>query len=138
MAYIAVMIPSSHESYDVSMRRHQALELLGIDGREHKKICSHMIDGVAGVEEGTIIVQGDHSLVGIYWEAFPSWEKLHICSNITRFVLDKEHVKRQRLAWTRAFFHELKALTLGRRVTYVDQSIILLPAYGKSLVFTIF
>ena len=34
--YISVMIPSSHESYDVSMRRHQALELLGIDGREHK------------------------------------------------------------------------------------------------------
>ena len=98
MTYISVMIPSSHESYDVSMRRQQALELLGIDGREHKQICSHMIDGVAGVEEGTLIVQGDQSLAGIYWEAFPSWEKLHIYSSITRVVLGKEHVKEQRLA----------------------------------------
>ena len=56
MTYISVMIPSSHESYDVGMRRQQALELLGIDGREHKHICSHMIDGVAGVEEGTLIM----------------------------------------------------------------------------------
>jgi len=36
MTYISVMIPSSYELHDVSMKRQQALELLGIDGREHK------------------------------------------------------------------------------------------------------
>ena len=98
LTYISVMIPSSHELYDVNIMGQQALELLGIDGREHKHIFSHMIDGVAGVEEGTLIVQGDQSLAGMDWEAFPSWEKLHICSSITKVVLDKEHVKEQRLA----------------------------------------
>ena len=130
------MIPSSHESYDVSMRRHQALEFLGIDEREHKQIFSHMIYGLAGVEEGTLIVQGDHILARIDWEAFPSWEKLHICSSITRVVLDKEHVKEQSLAWARAFLHELTALSFGRRITCIDPYIISLPAYGKILVCT--
>ena len=119
MTHISVIIPSSNESYDVSMRRHQALELLGIDGREHKKIFSHMIDGVAGVEEGNIIVQGDHSLTGIDWEAFPSWGRLHICSSITNVVLDKEHVQEQKLAWAKSFLHELIALSFGRRITCI-------------------
>ena len=59
MAYISVMIPSSHELHDVSMRRQQALGLLELSWREHKKIFSHMMDDVAGVEEGTLIVQRD-------------------------------------------------------------------------------
>ena len=92
--------------------------------------------GVGGVEECTLIVKRDYSLAWNDQEAFPSWEELHICSNITGDVLDKEHVKKQRLAWERAFLHELTALTLGSRVIYMDPSIVLLPAYGKSLVFT--
>ena len=59
MAYISVMIPSSHELHDVSMRRQQALGLLGLSWREHKQIFSHMIYGVARVEEETLIVQRD-------------------------------------------------------------------------------
>jgi len=91
---------------------------------------------VARVEEGTLIVQRDYSVAGIDWEAFPSWEKIHICSSITEGVLDKEHVKEQRGAWARAFLHELTTLSLGSRVTYMDPYIILLLAYGKGIMFT--
>ena len=56
MKYISVMIPSSHGLYDVSMRRQQAPGLVELSWREHRQICSHMIYGVAGVEEGTLIV----------------------------------------------------------------------------------
>ena len=59
MAYISVMIPSSHELHDVSMRREEALGLLELSWREHKQIFSHMIYGVVRVEEGTLIVQRD-------------------------------------------------------------------------------
>ena len=59
MVYISVMIPSSHELHHVSMRRQQALGLLELSWREHKKIFSHMMYGVEGVEEGTLIVQRD-------------------------------------------------------------------------------
>ena len=48
------MTPSSHESYDVSIMGQQALELLDIDGREHKQIFSHMIHDVAGGGDGII------------------------------------------------------------------------------------
>ena len=41
MAYLSVMLPSSHELHDVSMRRQQALGLLELSWREHKHIFSH-------------------------------------------------------------------------------------------------
>ena len=59
MGYISVMIPSSHELHDVSMRRQQALGFLELFWREHKQILTHMIYGVARVEEGTLTVQRD-------------------------------------------------------------------------------
>ena len=59
MKYISVMVPSSHELHDVSMRRQQALGFLEQSWREHKQIFSHMMYGVARVEEGTVIVQRD-------------------------------------------------------------------------------
>ena len=130
------MIPSSHELHDVSMRRQQTLRLLELSWREHKQIFSHMMYGVAGVEEGTLIVKRGYPLAWNDQEAFPSWKMFHICSSITRGVFDKEHVKGKTLAWARAFLHELTTLSLGSRITHMDPSIILLLAYGKSLVFS--
>ena len=56
------------------MRRQQALGLLELSWREHKQIFSHMMYGVVGVEEGTLIAERDYSLAWTDQEAFPYWE----------------------------------------------------------------
>ena len=81
-------------------------------------------------------MQRDYSLAWTDREVFPSWEKLHICSSITKSVLDKKHVEKQRLAWARAFLHELTTLSFGRRIKCIDPYIISFQACGKSVVCT--
>ena len=54
---------SLHGWDDGSMRKQQRILLLGMLLREQGKIFSHSLHNVAGVEDGTIMVQGGHSLV---------------------------------------------------------------------------
>ena len=81
------MTPSSHESYDVSIMGQQALELLDIDGREHKQIFSHMIHDVAGGGDGIMSLTLDDR------EVIPPWEELLMYCSIMKDIFDKEHVK---------------------------------------------
>ena len=54
VTFISFIVSSSHELYDGSTRRHQALWLLELYSRERGNICSHLLCDVAGVEEGNI------------------------------------------------------------------------------------
>ena len=81
------MTPSSHESYDVSIMGQQTLELLNIDGREHKQICSHMIHDVAGGGDGILSLNLDDR------EVLPPWKGLLIYCSIMRDIFDKNMSK---------------------------------------------
>ena len=60
--FILVIMSSSHELYDESMRRQQELWLLELHWREQGQICSHMLYDVVGIEEVTLIVKRGYSL----------------------------------------------------------------------------
>ena len=48
---------------------------------------------VAGVGDGTIMVQRGYSLALDDQEVLPLWKEFPICSNIVGYVFDNEHVK---------------------------------------------
>ena len=50
-----------HDLYDGRMRRHQKLLLLWRNFREKGQIFSHTLHDIAGVGDGTIIVQRGYS-----------------------------------------------------------------------------
>ena len=62
LTFISFIMSSSHELYDESMRRQQTFFLLELCLREQGKIFSHMLHDVAGVGDGTIMVQRGYSL----------------------------------------------------------------------------
>ena len=78
VTYISFIISSSHDLYDGSIRRHQALWLLELCLREQGKICSDMLYDGAGEGDGTIMVQRGYSLALDDQEVLPSWEEFHI------------------------------------------------------------
>ena len=73
---------SSHILHDESMRKHQKHLLLGSLFEEQGKICSHFLYDVAGVGDGTIMVQRGCSLAFDDQESHPPWERFHVCNNI--------------------------------------------------------
>ena len=82
-----------HDLYDESMRRQQTLLLFELYLREQGQICSHTLHDVAGVGDGTIIVQRGYSLALDVQEVLPLWEELLMCSSIMGDVFDNVHVK---------------------------------------------
>ena len=56
--------------------------LLGLFMGKHEQICSHFLYDVAGVGDGTIMVQRGYSLTFDDQELLPPSERFHICSNI--------------------------------------------------------
>ena len=84
---------SPHDLYDGGMRRQQNFLLLWLFLGEHGKIWSHTFHDVAGVGDGTIMVQRGYSLALDDLEVLPLWEELLVCSNIMEDIFDNEHVK---------------------------------------------
>ena len=120
VTHISFIMSSSPEMYDGSTRRQQAFGLLELCLREQGKNCSHMLCDVAGVGEGTLMVQWGYSSASDDLEVLPSWEVFHIFSSITRGVFDKEHVKEQSFVLTGAYLHELTAFSLGSKDLWVE------------------
>ena len=93
LTFISFIMSSSHELYDESMRRQKTLLLLGLFLREKRKIFSHMLYDVAGVGDGTIMVQRGYSLALDEQEVLPFWEEFPNYSNIVGGVFDKDYFK---------------------------------------------
>ena len=73
--------------------------------REQGKIFSHSFHDVAGVEDGTIIVQRGYSLALDVQEGLSSWEGLLICSSIMGDAFDILHVKYWSYVLMEAYFY---------------------------------
>ena len=84
---------SLHDLDDGSMRRQQNILLLGMFLREQGKNFSNSFHDVAGVKEGTIIVQRGYSLALDVQEGLSSWGGLLICSSIMGDAFDTLRVK---------------------------------------------
>ena len=63
MTFISFIMSSSHFLYDESTMKQQTVLLLGLYLREKGNIFSHMLYDVAGVGDGTIMVQRGYSFV---------------------------------------------------------------------------
>ena len=59
--FISIIMFSSYDMYDGSMRRHKKILLLGLFYGEQGNICSHFLYDVAGVGDGTIMVKRGYS-----------------------------------------------------------------------------
>jgi len=79
---ISFTMPSLHILHDESMRNQQGHLLLGLFLGEKERIFSHFLYDVAGVEDGTIMVQRGYSLTFDVQELLPPWERFHMCNNI--------------------------------------------------------
>ena len=90
----------------------QEILLLGMFLREQGKISSHNFHDVAGVEDGTIIVQRGYSLALNVQEGIYSWEGLLICSSIMGDAFDILHVKYWSYVLMGAYLHRPMALSL--------------------------
>ena len=103
---------SPHDLYDGGMGRQQNIFFLWmfLGGQEH--ICSHTLHDVAGVGDGTIIVQRGYSLALDDLEALPLWKELLVCSSIMEDVFDNEHVKEWSYVLAGAYLHRPKTLSL--------------------------
>ena len=58
-SFMSIIMFSPHDLYDGGVRRQQKLLLLWLFLVEQGQICSHTFHDVAGVGDGTIMVQGD-------------------------------------------------------------------------------
>ena len=103
---------SLHDLDDGSMRRQQNILLLGMFLREQGQIFSHSFHDVAGVEDGTIIVQRGYSLALDVQEGLSSWGGLLICSIIMGYAFDILHVKYWSYVLMGAYLHRPTMLSL--------------------------
>ena len=91
--FMSLIMFSSHDLYDESMRRQQNILLLCLFLGEKGQIFSHTLHDVAGVADGIITVQRGYSLALDDQEVLPLWKELLMCCSIMGDVFDKEHVK---------------------------------------------
>ena len=77
---------------------------------EQGQICSHTLHDVAGVGDGTIMVQREYSLALDDQEVLPPWKELPLCSSIVRDVFDNGHVKEWSYELAGAYLHRPTSL----------------------------
>ena len=109
--FIPCIISSPHVLYDGGMRRQQKLFLLWVFLGEQGQILSNTLHDVAGVGDGTIIVQRGYSLALYDLEVHPLWKELLVCSSIMGDVFDNKHVKEWSYVLTRAYLHRPTTLS---------------------------
>ena len=103
---------SPHDLYDGGMRRQQKLLLLWLFLGEQGQICSHTLHDVAGVGDGTIMVQRGYSLALDDQEVLPPWEELLVCSSIVGDIFDNKHVKERSYELSGSYLHRPTTLSL--------------------------
>ena len=84
--------------------------LLSLFLGEQEQICSHTLHDFVGGGDGIISLVFDD-----YLGALPYWGVFHIFFIVIIGIFDKEHVKEQSFVLTRAYLHELTALSLWSR-----------------------
>ena len=115
MIFMSFIMFSSHNLYDKSMRRQQNILFLCLFLKEQEKIFSHTFHDVAGVGNGTIMVQRGYFLALDDQEVLPLWNELLMCSSIMGDIFDKEHVKEWSYELAGAYLHGLRMLSLESR-----------------------
>ena len=110
--FMSFTMSSSDISHDESMRKQQRHLLLGSFLGEQEKICSHILYDVAGVGDGTIMVQKGYSLALDDLELLPLWKELLLYSSIMGGVFDNDHVKKWGYELAGAYLHRPTALSL--------------------------
>ena len=110
--FISIIMFPPHDLYDGGMRRQQKLVFLWGTLGEKGHICSHFLHDVAGVGDGTIMVQGGYSLDLDDQEVLPLWKELPIYGNIVGDVFDNGHVKEWSYRMAGAYLHRPTTLSL--------------------------
>ena len=134
ISFVSTIMLLLHSLYGEGVGRQQELLLLWKLLGEYGLILSHTLHDVAGVGDGTIMVQRGYSLALEDQEVLPLWKGSPIYSNIMVDEFDIFHVKEWSHEMTGALLQRPTTLSLGSMYLLMEcPRGVCIPSHFRSL-----